>query len=325
MAIDLRPQIATPDYSSLVQGYQPPANNLLASTMQGFNTVAPMAQKLQQKKKWSDAIDQMVKENPHLAPYAGAFKNDPSLMGQILPGLTKPVKQPMEWSAVGGMLSKAGHPMVIDKTTGQMREIPIDAAATGGSAYATVRQNQYGLQDLPSNQPPNTAGGAAYQVKVAARQGKSLIAKAGSGQKINLASGDLARAVTRSAPLAEIVGGADYGNNWRTRANILLQKITAEADGPDAPQMRRELYNMFDELDESATPWISNQLDAMVEHGFPVSAAERKRQLGLNIPNMPFIELPDQVPPPSQTKSGPFSKGALSPAQQAIAAKLKLQ
>lgn len=258
----------------------------------------------QKKQQLGSAIDTMSQQNPALSPYAGVFKQDPSLMGQILPGLIKPQQQKPEYSPIPGFLS-GGSPVLYDKFDPTKTQVlPIKGEATGGSQMAGVRNRQFGLQDLPSNQPSTSAGGAAYQVKVASRQLKALIAKATTPQAIGLAGSDIARMVQRSAPLAQTLGEADFGNNFTTKWNLLTQKITADPTSKDVPKIRRELYNMADELDKSASPFIANQLDDMEEHEFAVSAATRKRQMGETLPDIPFIDLSSQSTPTNATANG---------------------
>jgi len=196
-----------------------------------------------------------------------------------------------------GMLSKDAHPIQINEATGEMREVGgMSAVPTGGSQMAGVRERQFGLQDLPSNQSPSTAGGAAYQVKVAARQGKSLIAKPGAAQRTGLASGDLARSILRSAPTDEAMKNGNFSDNLITRWSMMKQNITADPSALANPKIRKELYDIFDEMDKSATPFIKNQLDDMEAMGFKVPPSVRKRQLGETLPDIPFIEIPGQAP-----------------------------
>lgn len=208
-----------------------------------------------------------------------------------------------EWSPVPGMLTKEGYPLMIDKFSGGMKQGPIPATATGGSAYAGIREKQFGLQDLPSNQGPSTAAGAAYQVKVAARQGKSLIAKAGSAQRTGLAQGDLARAVLRNSPTDEAMRNGNFSDNLVTRWSQMKQKLTADPGAVNNPAIRKEIYSIFDEMDKSATPFIQNQLDDMVSAGFKLAADPkvRKRQLGETLPDIPFI---DTTPEPAGVATG---------------------
>ena len=135
---------------------------------------------------------------------------------------------------------------------------------------------------------PSTAPGAAYQVKLASRQGKSLIAKSTSPQSLSLAGADLARAVQRSAPYSTTIGESDYGNTLLTTWGRLRQKLTSDPSSPDVPKLRKQLYDTFDELDKASTPWIQNHLASYEEHMGPISADERARQLGTNIPDIPF-------------------------------------
>lgn len=176
------------------------------------------------------------------------------------------------------------------------KSLGLKAAGNRGEFYHTqVGRNQ--LELLPSLQPPNSAPGAAYQVKLAARQGKSLIANATSPQNLQLASNDLARAIQRATPTSETIGASNYGNSLATIWGQLSQKITSDPNSPDVPLLRKQLYDTFNELDKAATPWIGNHLQNMEDNGTNSSygknwPAVKNRELGLNIPDVPFNAAP---------------------------------
>jgi len=291
-------QRAAQNRQQMMQGFGQTLADLGAS---GGDILQKRKEALEKEKKKKDLFAQLS-QVPQLAQLAGPMSSDPALIGQLGPELLKNPKPQMEWAPVSGMLSKSGRPLEIDKTTGEIREAgPAGSASTGyGANMAPIRKAQYTMQDLPSNQPPSTSGGAAYQVKVAARQGKSLIAKAGSAQRTGLAIGDLARAILRAAPTDEAMQHANFSDNMVTRFSLLKQKITADPNAVNNPQIRKEMYAIFDEMDKAAEPWIKNQLDEMKDQGFPISQKTYERQLGLNIPDIPFIELPNQGPAPTK-------------------------
>lgn len=278
--------------------------NLGQDVGQGIQAHRAAQKKKQDQAQLSTAVDSLVQHNPQLAGYGQVFKSNPALMGQLLPGLTKPQKPSSEYAPIPGFLSDK-HPVLYDKTDPSKTTIlPMQGEATGGSQMAGVRAKQFTLQDLPSNQGPNTAGGAAYQVKVAARQGKNLIAKAGSSQRLGLATGDLARAVLRASPTDEAMHNANFSDNTINRWSQIKQKITSDPGSVNNPAVRKEIYSIFDEMDKSAAPFIQNQLDDMADAGFPVTAATRKRQMGETLPDIPFIEFPGQTPAAPQAQGG---------------------
>lgn len=172
------------------------------------------------------------------------------------------------------------------------KSLGLKAQGNRAEFYKTqVGRNQ--LELLPSQQGPNTAPGAAYQVKVAARQGKSLIANATSPQNLQLASVDLSRAIQRAAPTSETIGAGNYGNSLTTLWGQLTQKITSDPTSPDVPLLRKQLYDTFDELDKAATPWIGNHLSNMEANGTNSSFGNswgdtKKREMGINIQDVPF-------------------------------------
>jgi len=243
----------------------------------------------------------LSKNYPQLAGMAPMIAENPSAFSGMFSAMAKPPKQNQEWQAVSGELSETGRPLEIDKVTGEIREAGPKSKATSGSAFANTRMKQYTISDLPSNQGPTTAAGAAYQVKVAARQGKSLIAKAGSPQRTALATGDLARAILRSSPTEEAMKNANFSDNTIQKWAMLKQQITADPTTVNNPQIRREIYNIFDEMDKSATPFIQNQLDDMQDLGFQITPAIRKRQLGETLPDVPFIDTTTQAPGKQQS------------------------
>lgn len=166
---------------------------------------------------------------------------------------------------------------------------------TGQSPYADVRAAQYIAQDLPSNMSPTTASGAASQVQLAVRQGKGLIANPGSPQRLALAASDLARAVQRSAPQLETLEGAGFANNLSSRLSLLAQKVTANPNSADVPKLRKEVYDILDDLDRTSKPIIQRQLDVIegiYKERLPGNWNEiKKGQLGENIPDIPYNEV----------------------------------
>lgn len=239
----------------------------------------------------------MMQYSPELGMKALYEKQDPykqALSQQALAeaeSKRRPPKPPLEWMDTG-RTTDDGKAIYMDKTTGQERiggtkGTPKPAP---GMAMASERHNQFSITQLPSNQGTSTAGGAAYQVKVAARQGMNLIARAGSAQRTGLAQGDLARAILRSSPTDEAMRNANFSDNLTTRWAMLKQKLTADPAAVSNPQIRKEMYGIFKEMDESATPFIQNQLDDLEGQGFTIPEATRKRQMGLTLPSIPFKE-----------------------------------
>lgn len=288
------------------------AKQLQEQTLPLAQQFAQMSEQKKKQAEWGKAIDDLVAQNPKFLPYSGALKQNPGMFGQIAPELLKSQKQTPEWQPLSGMLSKNGRPMEIDKFSGEIREAgPEGAQSTGyGAMMGPVRKAQYTLQDLPSNQGPSTAGGAAYQVKVAARQGKTIVAKAGSAQRTGLSSGDLARAILRAAPTEEAMKAANFSDNLVTRFSLMKQKLTADPSAVDNPKIRREIYDIFDEMDKSATPFIKNQLDDLESLMGPLPPGIRKRQLGETLPDIPFMEVKESnINPLGGPSIGEVKKG----------------
>lgn len=152
------------------------------------------------------------------------------------------------------------------------------------------RMKQMQISDLPSRSNPNTTAGAAAQVQIAARQGKALIAKATSPQNLALASSDLARAVQRASPQAEVIGASSYAQSIPTILGRLNQVITSNPNSPDVPKLRKQLYDTFDELEKSSKPYIAQHLQTMEDSGFTLPNWQqiKARELGAELPNIPF-------------------------------------
>ena len=218
--------------------------------------------------------------------------------------MTQGNQQKPEFSPVSGMLSPTGTILEMDKFTGKVKDTGSKGVSQGyGAMMGPIRKGQYTIQDLPSNQGPSTASGAAYQVKVGARQGKALIAQPGSKFRTSLASGDIARSINRVAPTDEAMKNAGFSDTLINRWANLKTSITADPTTLENPKMRKEMYDILDDMDKSATPFIQNQLDDMADTGFQVTPATRKRQLGETLPNIPFQEGP-QMPGQQPTQGG---------------------
>lgn len=309
-------------FDAIIQAKQRGAQNR-QQMMQGFGqTLADLgatggdilkkrADAMKKQKQQKDLFAQLS-QIPELQKFAGPMSSDPALIGQLGPELLKPKVPQKDWRPVPGQETK-DHKAIYYNATDPSEEMEgtIPGVQTGyGATMGKTRLGQYTMQDLPSNQPPSTAGGAAYQVKVAARQGRALIGKAGSAQRTGLATGDLARAILRAAPTDEAMQHANFSDNLVTRFSLLKQKITADPNTVNNPQVRKEMYGIFDEMDKAAEPWIKNQLDEMKDQGFPISDKTYRRQLGLDIPDIPFIELPGGQP--GQNPAQPAQAGTYS-------------
>lgn len=212
---------------------------------------------------------------------------------------------PYSAQEVRGMMSsnpQAAEALIRAYPNGNIPSRTVQNAIQGLSAnrlQGMIATRQFQL--LPSQSGPNTAAGAAYQVKVAARQGKSLIAKATTPQALALASVDLSRAVQRAAPVSETIGAGNYAQSLPTLYGQFQQKLTSDPNGPDVPKMRKALYDQFNELDKASTPWITNHLSNMEDSGTSSTfggnwKAVRNREMGDNIPDIPFQETSSTSP-----------------------------
>ena len=206
-------------------------------------------------------------------------------------------KPSSEFSVASGIQAPEGKVPVIDKFTGNIKLT--DAPGTKPakdmtSSYAAVRQRQFIMSDLPSNKAPTSVPGAASSIQLAVRQGKALIAKPGSAQQIALASSDLARAVQRSAPQLETLKGSSFANNYVTKVNALLQKITANPAGPDVPKLRKQVFDILDDLEKSSQPMVERQLkhvEDIYQGALPNNwDAIKKQELGGEAPEIMFQE-----------------------------------
>lgn len=348
MAIDLRPQIATPDYSSLVQGYQPPANNLLSSAMQGFNDVAPIVQKLHQKKKWSDAIDSLVSQNPAMAQYAGVFKTQPELMGQMMPGIIKaqamktngtiPIEQASQIAASAGN-AEAATPL-------------IQAAQIAGRDYLTKEEMANLFKTV--NARSQADKGNYFDIMGNVNKGRLALAtkQAAFGGKYGANQLALNTALGHVDTASQAFDGVK--NLDERFLNVPINKLKVQTNDPNIVSLgislnalKGELANVFKGsagTDQEIGAWS----DYLNENLTPVQASAAIQQVGhllnsrMNALQYQQEQVAGNAVDPSKTlspeakrvvaglaqpkppPSGPFSKGALSPAQQALAAKLKL-
>lgn len=175
------------------------------------------------------------------------------------------------------------------------------ANAGARNEFYGVRSGTMQLGQLPSQMPAGTVPGAAAGVKLAARQGKSLIAKATTPQNLKLASIDLTRAVARMAPDAATIGESNYASSLPTLVGRFTQIVNSDPASPDVPKLRKEIYKTLDELDKSATPFLMNHLANMEANGSNSTfgnnwQATKDRELGNNIPDIPFDEGAGQNP-----------------------------
>lgn len=176
----------------------------------------------------------------------------------------------------------------------------IKAKNTGNAGsrgdYYTSRVQGDILGRLPSNQGPSTAAGAASQVQIASRQGRSLIADPlTSPQRLSLASDDMARAVLRAAPQLDALRGSNFSSNLASRLNQITQYFgTGNVKPEDVPKLRQEMYGIFKDLETSSRPFVDRELQNM-ESTYGAQGllpqdwnSLKQRELGLNFPDIPF-------------------------------------
>lgn len=213
-------------------------------------------------------------------------------------------KIPLEFIDTG-RTTLDGKAIYMNKTTGEemIGKTAGTPKPTMGSAMSNERHQQFSMTQLPSNQGTSTAGGAAYQVKVGARQGMNLIAKPGSPQRTAAAAADLVRAITRVAPTDEGLHNANFSDNLVTRWGVLKQKLESNPKSIYNGAIRKEMFDIFKEMDESATPFIQNQLDDLTDAGYDIPEATRRRQMGLTLPKIEFKGDPGAMGPISPNSS----------------------
>lgn len=160
--------------------------------------------------------------------------------------------------------------------------------------YFAQKGGQITLSQLPSQMSQSTNAGAAAMVQMSARQGMSLIANPSTDPKrIGLAAGDMARTVLRAAPQLDAQKGANYSETLANKLNQLANNLSSGQIAPkDIPAVRKQMYDTFNDLKESAKPYIAQHL-ANVEdtlHGNLPPNWERikAREMGDDIPSIPF-------------------------------------
>lgn len=170
----------------------------------------------------------------------------------------------------------------------------ISPTQQGASPYADVRATQNIMNDLPSRSGPSTQAGAASTVQFSARQGKQLVANPGSPQKLALSAVDLARTVQRNAPTVDTLTNAGFADNLATKLSLLSQKITADPNSKDVPKLRKEIFDIFTDLENSSKPIIQRQLDtteSLWKTRLPPDwGTIKKSELGDNLPPIQFNE-----------------------------------
>lgn len=172
------------------------------------------------------------------------------------------------------------------------------------NAISTIRPNMMGgyfgakagalqLGQLPSQMGPQTAAGAAYQVQLAAHQGKALIASPGAYQRLGMTQGDAARALLRNSPTDEAMRNANFSDTAIGRFNKLKAALSSDPTQIDQPLMRKGLYDALDEMEKSSKPYIANHLANMEANGSNSTfgdnwGATKQREMGLNVSDVPF-------------------------------------
>jgi len=193
------------------------------------------------------------------------------------------------------------------------------------SPYFNARAGVLQLGQLPSQMGPQTAAGAAYQVQLAAHQGKALIATPGAYQRLGMTQGDAARALLRNAPTDEAMRNANFSDTFIGRFNKIKAAITADPTQIDQPLMRKGLYDALDEMERSSKPFIANHLQNMEANDSNSTFGDKwgnvkQREMGLNIPDVPFDPGTNSVPNPNISTGIPY-KTATSANGQKIRSK----
>lgn len=164
----------------------------------------------------------------------------------------------------------------------------------GISPYADEKAREFIYSKLPSHAPTGTPDSQASQIQLAARQLKGLIATPGSYQRLGLAKGDVARMVLRAAPQEEVLKSAGFTDTLVQRFNVLKQRITSDPKAVDQPEIRKELYDLADELQRSSQPIIersTNQLRRSYAGKLPADFdITVQEELGSKFPDIPFSD-----------------------------------
>lgn len=158
----------------------------------------------------------------------------------------------------------------------------------GMADYFHTKSGVMSLQQNPSEMGVNTLPGAAAQVLIGSKMGKSLIAKPGSPQRTAAARADAARTILRKSPTDEALQTMDYTGNLSQRWAVLKQNLLTDPESVDNPKIRKDMYDLFDDMQKAAMPFIANQLANKESAGIPVPPELKQRELGLNIPEIPF-------------------------------------
>lgn len=273
---------------------------------EGFNTIAAQLQERKKKEQWQKTINELM-ANPNTSPQMKSLlpivAQNPGAW-ELLSGASKPQQTPVnlnfgpQGASVGGPTPPTGGqpsqslPVKPDTAANILaRQFAAKNKPPAGSQMtpmANVRQRQNVFSDLPSVKAGNAS--AAAMVQMSARQGKALVATPGAAQKIALGQIDLARTVQRSAPQLDAIRGAGFSDNIVTQLSSLQQKYTANPNGPDAPKIRKAMYDIFDDLDKTSSVYIKQGLDTLqsIQGSLPPNVIQN--ELGSKLPDIPFQE-----------------------------------
>lgn len=287
--------MALPTFSELLaaqeQAQSGPAQaiqGLTGGLQQGVNLASMIAQrKRQQELADNQALLRQIQEN-QLKARIPSIEAQTELTKEKTKSLAnKPTTTPVFSIGTSGT-KKVGDIPIGSKTfqDPEMKHIMTPVAE------ARIKQNI--MVDLPSNRPATTVPGAAAQIQLSSRQGKALIAKPGTPQQLALAASDLARTVQRSAPQMTTLRDANFANSIITKVSSLAQRITANPSGPDVPKLRKQMYELFDDLEKSSRPYVERQLnhvESLYKDQLPKDWKQtRTEELGENIPGIDFQE-----------------------------------
>lgn len=110
----------------------------------GVGALGEYALQKKQKAQWQQTINQMLNDPntpPAVRQVLPMIAQKPEFLGQVLPSALKQATQRNNFRPVSGMFSKANHPLVIDESTGTMKEVPeIDVQSSSRPAASDLGQ-----------------------------------------------------------------------------------------------------------------------------------------------------------------------------------------
>lgn len=272
MAFDFSTNIQAPNFASAFQNTGKGIEKLGSNLGQAFQTLIQQKKDQEKQKQWQTAINQMVAQNPKLAPYAQMFGQDPALAGQLLPGLLKSEQVKPTQSI---WRNAAGEASLEPKTEPGWKEYtgfnPQQAQSTFNQSIGSQARKEWAQQlksrtemgyvqniynDMNTlNKSSGGVLGQAAQIQYRSQRGEHLLNTPGiANDKLvyGLVKADLAAIAQGGSPTIAAQAEASLPT-IKEEANGLLRRITANPKDIDQPEVKEQMRKIFQVMDKSAS------------------------------------------------------------------------